>query len=447
MTDRRRFITAFGSVAAASSLPAQAAQRRPQADATHFGLRPGAADDQSKAFQNAVDQTTARGAALLLPPGRYRCAGLNLPAGAVLGALGGAVQLILARPETMIASDHADRISLTGLAFDGNGQAAPGSKALLSLRDGRDVRINACTISNTSGNGLALERVAGAVTETTIRGASGVGLFSLDARGLVIAGNAVSGCGNGGIHVWQSAKHDDGTIIADNRIEDIAARDGGSGQNGNAINVYRAANVIVRGNRIRNAAFSAVRGNAAANIQVVGNTCATIGEVAIYSEFDFEGAAISANVIDGAAVGVSVTNFDHGGRLAVVQGNVIRNLHDKRPAGTDPGDAAGVGIGVEADTAVTGNVIERAPSTGILVGWGKFLRDVTVSGNVIREAGIGIGVSVSAGAGRAALTGNMIANARQGAIVGMDYRRIAIADMLADPAAAPQIALAGNKIR
>ena len=69
----------------------------------------------------------------------------------------------------------------------------------------------------------------------------------------------------------RASKRDDGTIIADNRIEETLARAGGSGQNGNAINVYRAANVIVRGNHIRKAAFSAVRGNAASNIQIVGN--------------------------------------------------------------------------------------------------------------------------------------------------------------------------------
>jgi len=46
--------------------------------------------------------------------------------------------------------------------------------------------------------------------------------------------------------------------------------------------------VIVRGNRIRNCAFSAVRGNTASNIQIVGNACSDIGEVALYSEFGFE---------------------------------------------------------------------------------------------------------------------------------------------------------------
>ena len=74
------------------------------------------------------------------------------------------------------------------------------------------------------------------------------------------------------------------------------------------------------------------------------------GEVALYAEFGFEGAIIADNSVDGAAIGVSVTNFNEGGRLAVVQGNIIRNLKPQRPAGTDPGDSAGVGISVEADT-------------------------------------------------------------------------------------------------
>ena len=132
--------------------------------------------------------------------------------------------------------------------------------------------------------------------------------------------------GNNGIQVWRSPKGDDGTLVIDNRIEDVAAKRGGSGQYGNAINVFRADNVVVRGNRIRRAAFSAVRGNAASNIQIIGNSVTDVGEVAIYAEFGFEGAVIANNTVDGAAIGISVTNFNEGGRLAVVQGNIIRNL-------------------------------------------------------------------------------------------------------------------------
>ena len=76
-----------------------------------------------------------------------------------------------------------------------------------------------------------------------------------------------------------------------------------------------------------------------------------------------------------------------------------RTIHRKVP---------GVGIGVEAETAVTGNVIENAPYAGIRLGFGPYLRNVTAVGNVIRDAGIGIAVSVVQGAGAAAITGNII---------------------------------------
>jgi uncharacterized secreted repeat protein (TIGR03808 family) len=205
--------------------------------------------------------------------------------------------------------------------------------------------------------------------------------------------------------------------------------------------------VIVRGNRISKAAFSAVRGNAASNLQIAGNTATEVGEVALYSEFGFEGTVISGNSIDGAALGVSVTNFNEGGRLAVVQGNLIRNLRDKRPAGTDPGDAAGVGIAVEADASVTGNVVENAPRAGINVGWGKYMRDVSVVGNVVRNAGFGITVSVASGAGAAVIAGNLIAGALRGAIVGMDFAQAVTGDLSKEPARFANLQISGNRVR
>ena len=150
-------------------------------------------------------------------------------------------------------------------------------------------------------------------------------------RGLRIADNVIRRSGNNGIQVWRSAPGDDGTMVTDNRIEEIRADAGGDGPYGNGISVYRAGNVIVRGNRIDRCAFSAVRGNSASNIQIAGNICTRLGEVAIYSEFSFEGAVIANNTVDGATVGISVTNFDVGGRLAVVQGNLVRNIRPGAP--------------------------------------------------------------------------------------------------------------------
>ncbi len=96
---------------------------------------------------------------------------------------------------------------------------------------------------------------------------------------------------------------------------------------------------------------------------------------------------------------------------------------------------------------MTGNVIEDAPSAGISVGAGKYQRDVTVTGNVVRRAGRGIEVSVASGAGHVAVTGNMIAEARNGAIVGMEWDKVASADLVRDAARYPQLTISGNQVR
>src|SRR4029077_12516000 len=98
---------------------------------------------------------------------------------------------------------------------------------------------------------------------------------------------------------------DDGTLVLENRIEDISAAQGETGKSGNAVRVVNADNVTVRGNRISRAAFSGVRGNAASNLQVVNNIVHDVGDVAIYSEFGYEGAVIANNTVVGAVQGVA----------------------------------------------------------------------------------------------------------------------------------------------
>src|SRR5690606_26608693 len=145
----------------------------------------------------------------------------------------------------------------------------------------------------------ALRKVSGTVSDCKIHNMGEAGLMSLDAGGLTLAHNAVMDCGNNGIHVWRSAPGDDGSLILANCIARIGAKSGGSGQNGNGINVFRAGNVIASNNQITECIFSAIRGNAAGNIQMIGNACRTLGEVALYAEFAFEGGVIANNLIDG----------------------------------------------------------------------------------------------------------------------------------------------------
>jgi uncharacterized secreted repeat protein (TIGR03808 family) len=416
-------------------------------DATRLGVRAGGGAEQTRMLQSAIDQTAGARVPLVLGPGEYRTGELKLPTGAQIIGVRGATRLIFTGGAALIGARGADHVTLAGLVLDGDGRPLPENGALVHLAGGREQRILDCTVTNSSRSGILLDGIAGIVTGNTLSKIADVAIFSRDAAGLTIQGNSVHHAGNGGILVHRSKKGDDGTLVADNRIEDIANSRGGSGQYGNAINVFRAANVIVRGNHIKRAAFSAVRGNASSNIQITGNTATELGEVAIYAEFGFEGAVISNNTVDGAALGVAVVNFNEGGRLAVVQGNLIRNLKPRRPAGTDPGDTAGVGIFVEADASVTGNVVENAPNAGIGVGWGAYMRDVSVVGNVVRTARFGIAVSVTSGAGTAVIAGNLIAGAARGAIVGMDHAKAVTGDLMTEPTRFANLQISSNRVR
>jgi uncharacterized secreted repeat protein (TIGR03808 family) len=82
-----------------------------------------------------------------------------------------------------------------------------------------------------------------------------------------------------------------------------------------------------------------------------------------------------------------------------------------------------------------------------MAGWGRYLRDVTITGNVVRQSAIGVAVSVVSGAGGAVIADNKISAARRGAILGMDHLQV-ITDDLAQGNAAryAQLAITGNRV-
>src|SRR5262249_52903416 len=194
---------------------------------------------------------------------------LILPTGARLIGVPGATRLVALDSTPLIVARNADHILLSGITFDGSKRTLPEDAGLIQLALGRNVAIRDCEIVGSGRNGIVLEGIEGEVSGNTITGAVGAAIFSVEARGLIIARNTIRNAANNGIQVWRSQAGDDGTQVVDNRIEDTAAQSGGSGQNGNAINVFRAHNVIVRGNRIKNAAFSAVGGKAATTVEAI----------------------------------------------------------------------------------------------------------------------------------------------------------------------------------
>jgi uncharacterized secreted repeat protein (TIGR03808 family) len=442
--DRRSLLIGSLSGTAALTVPLSAHG----IDAAQFGVRPGVPDDQSRALQRAIDQAARTRAPLILVPGVYRVGDLKLSDGTQLLGVRGATRLVLTRGPSLLSGEAGDHITISGLVLDGDGQPLQQNRGLLHLVASKAIRISDCKFARAGGNAIALERCDGQVTANSITGAADNAIFCVDNFGVIISSNIIRDSGNGGIRVWQSVKRHDGSVVADNTIEDTEARAGGTGENGNAINVFRAANVIVRNNIIRGAAFSAIRGNAAANLQIIGNNCASLKETALYSEFDFEGAVVASNVVDTAENGISVTNFNNGGRLATVHGNLIRNIGVQRPGTASEDAGIGIGIGIEAETAVTGNVVENAALIGIRAGWGPYLRNVTISGNVVRNAPIGIAVSVASKAGDAVVSGNIIAGAQLGAVVAMEWAKVVSGDLTKDGAARyPQLAIDNNQAR
>jgi uncharacterized secreted repeat protein (TIGR03808 family) len=381
-----------------------------------YGIVPGGGElDQTATLQLAADQAAENGTPLFLPAGIYSTSRLTLKSGTVIEGVPGGSILRYRDGGAIVGLEQVENVRLAGLVLDGGAKPLGENGALLTAAEVKHLDIANCRFLGSSEDGVVLRKVSGWIKDCELSDIRKAALSSQDAQGFQIAHNHVHDCGDNGILVWRSAVGEDGTIVASNRIERIEARSGGSGENGNAINVFRAGSVIVSGNRIVDCAYSAIRSNSGSNCQMLGNSCMGLGEVALYAEFSFEGAVIANNLVDKAATGIAVTNFNKGGRLAVVQGNLVRNLTIRKSA-----DVRGNGIAVEADSVVSSNVIENAQGYGILAGWFNYLRDVSVTDNLIRNAHIGIGVSADTSAGTALITNNLIAGAKDGAIRAMN---------------------------
>lgn len=439
--DRRRLLHLTGAgLLAAAPAAALAGPKAPRPEPA--ALVPNSEVDQTGALQDAIDQAARRAVPLALPAGSFRTRTLTLRSRSVVAGASGLTTLVHIGDGPLITAANAEGIALTHLALDGAHRPLGANEhpALVSLEGCNNLAIDSLTLRRAAGNGLTIIRSTGRVSACGVTGCSAAALLSLDST-LAIAGNTIADCGNNGILVWRSAPADDGSQVAGNRIWNIRADAGGRGQNGNGVNVFRAGGVLVTDNRISECAYSAVRGNAASNLTVTGNHCTGLGEVAIYAEFAFTGALIANNLIDGAACGVSVTNFNEGGRLAVVQGNLIRNLKRRE---SEPVDKRGEGIAVEADTTVNGNTIENAETCGIWLGTGSYMRDLTATGNLIRSTPVGILISADPAAGRALVTGNLISGTRDGAIRAQTGGRPFGPDLALEPPLTGRVVISGN---
>ena len=254
--NRRRLIgTSAAGVAGALAMSPDAARAAPLTsalgrDVTQYGVRPGSPDDQTVKLQRAIDEAARAQAPLALPPGVYRTGLLRLQSGTQLVGVRGATKLIFSGGASMLQGEGANNVGLTGITFDGGGISLPERRGLVHCLGGRDVRIADCEITASGGNGIWLEQISGDISGNIFTKIATTAVVSFDALGLIVSRNTIKDTNDNGIEILRTAIGDDGTLVIDNRIEDIKAGPGGSGQYGNAINAFRAGNVIVRGNRI-----------------------------------------------------------------------------------------------------------------------------------------------------------------------------------------------------
>lgn len=436
--NRRGFLTAISTLSAGAAVgatPTIASEQFTTADlrgsfnAEDDGLRPGAIDDQSRLLQAILERAAAANKPVFLPPGNYHVSNITLPANTRLMGVPGASRLIYGGGGHLLLAENGDHVELTGLVLDGINRPIEGySEALLRVSDTRHLVIDNCELIGSAEIGLYVDRSSGRIENSRISGAAGAcGFYGLENRALAFTGNTVADCSSGGILVHRWTPGEDGTIVSGNRVSNIGAANGGTGQWGNGINVFRADAVIVSNNHVSDCAFSAIRSNAGTNIQIANNTCLRSGETAIYSEFEFTGAVISGNLVDTCARGISVVNFMQGGRLALVANNIVRNAHGI--ISYDEDDRVGIGIGVEAETTVTGNVVETASHYGLSLGWGPYLRNVVATSNVLRGVRVGVYVSVVEGSGPTVITDNIISDYSTAAVMGFRWHDAATREL------------------
>lgn len=443
MISRRGLLTFAGAGFGALTFANKTMAQFGAIDASANGVVANTGSDISSDLSALLDKAASLSQPVYLPAGEYLVSNISLPSGTALYGARGSTRLLASREGPILAGQGTSRLSLHDIALVGTGGAlADPSFGLLDFVNCEDVLVEQCHFENASSYGISLYGTGGTIRENRFEKIANAAIKSVDATGLSITDNFVDGCGNNGILVWRNDNGHDGTIVTGNHIKNIDWKSGGNGQNGNGINVFRSADVIVANNVITDCTFSAVRANGTVNCQIVGNNCRNLSEVAIFSEFEFSGSIVAQNIIDEAAQGISITNWNDGGHLAVCANNIVRNIWAKSP--TNP-DTSPVGIGLEADIVANGNVIENVPGNGMAAGWGPYMRNLTLTNNLVQNTHIGIYVSVVEGVGAAQVKDNQISNAKRAPIVGARWDDIVELDLQKASAKYAQLVVADNQ--
>lgn len=362
-------------------------------------------------LQSAIDAAITAGKSLFIKAGTYEVSNLGVGGRLRIFATPGTVTLRMVSGSVYVifAGLYGD-LELEGLIFDSTGRthaADPGLPTrplVASKRAGptnSTIRVRDCEFRGNGDTGLLVHATAAEISGCRFSNVD-AGVYVLDADGVRIRDNDFTGIAGNGIFLTRTVQGQDGTVIAGNRIRNITqASPTSTGWEANGILASSANNLQIRDNWISDCAFSAIRVNYCTDVQIIGNTALASGETAVYLEVQAGGASltdgfggvVTGNLIDDTANGISIANYNAGGRLVVCNGNLIRNAVVKTINAGQSNQATGGGFGIiaEADCAISGNVIENAVTFGMILGTNTYVRDICCTDNLIRTSPIGIG--------------------------------------------------------
>ena len=206
---RRYLIGASTSGAIGTLVPTDAVRATQPAsifgrDATQFGVRPGSADDQTRALQRAIDEAARAQVSLVLPPGMYATSMLRVHSGTQLVGVRGATRLFFKGGASMFAAEGANNVGFTGIALDGGGIPLAPRRGLVHCVGGRDIRIADCEITGSGGSGIWLENVSGEVSGNIVTQSATTAIVSFDAQGLAVTRNSIQGTNDNGIEILRT---------------------------------------------------------------------------------------------------------------------------------------------------------------------------------------------------------------------------------------------------
>jgi uncharacterized secreted repeat protein (TIGR03808 family) len=387
---------------------------------------PNTAADQTTHFQNAINAAQTQGLPLFIPAGTYKINTVNVTAACeIYSARGATLEPYTTAPVINVATPSPGTtigpVRIAGLVIDAQSTAfASGvsNPGLIMVSEVDTIMIEQCALFRSLSSAISLNKGTGNVQDNEIFGCD-VGIFSLDANGMQMTNNQIEWSGNNGIMIWRSTQGGDNSLVSRNTIGPTQNLSGGSGQYGNAINVYLADFVITADNIIFSSAFSGIRYNQCNGAQVLGNQVWGSSENAIYLEFGTTKSIVANNLVDGGSGGISFANSDQGSRLCDIIGNSVVNCTS--------------GIFAEADALVEGNQIDSCSEWAIVLyptnnnagfGTDKILGQAL--GNTIKNTPGGIGFyQGDTTYGRILIGGNMISeytnSSTWGAIVPINY--------------------------